>query len=160
MNNTKENIIIAGVKALIDNGLSNIPGYNFLKIVFTHNQDIQRKRAEEFLNFLKENEQYSEIKRQHICNIFLGFTKIEDKESFELEKMYHVLNLLSIEDLKILQTISNEISTNLQTEERLMSSVYSLNSVGLFSTVSGFDGAMGFNLTSFGKKFKEYVFQN
>lgn len=119
------NLIIRGIEAEIDNGLSNIIGYNFLKSVFSNHQIIQKKRAEEFLKFIKENEQkftvelinnecfvsglaltlreiiqqYAEIKRVKIYSIFLSFAESEDKESFELEKMYHTLNLMSLEDL-------------------------------------------------------------
>jgi|LakMenEpi03Aug12_release.lakeMendotaPanAssembly.Ray.scaffolds.fasta_scaffold247111_2 hypothetical protein len=126
------NVIINGIQAEIDNGLSNIVGYNFLKTVFSNHQTIQKKRAEEFLEFIKENEQkftvelinnecfvsglaltlreiiqqYSEIKRVKIYSIFLGFVESEDKENFELEKMYHTLNLMSLEDLHILNNYS------------------------------------------------------
>jgi len=128
------NLIIEGVKSEIDNGLSNIFGYNFLKTVFSNHQTIQKKRAEEFLEFMKKNEQkftvdliknecfvsglaltlrevikeYSNIKRAKIYSIFLGFTDLEDKESFELEKMYNTLNLISVDDLEVLQAFSSK----------------------------------------------------
>jgi hypothetical protein len=158
------NVIINGIQAEIDNGLSNIVGYNFFKTVFSNHQTIQKKRAEEFLKFIKENEQkftvelinnecfvsglaltlreiikqYSEIKRVRIYSIFLGFVESEDKENFELEKMYHTLNLMSLEDLESLKNFKEiEITDNIEEgkdyKEYDISKISNLISLGLVS---------------------------
>lgn len=174
------NIIIEGLKAEIDNGLSSIIGYNFLKTVFSSHQAIQKKRAEEFLEFIKINEQhfvvelihnecfisglaltlkqvieqYSEIKRQHIYNIFLGFTKEKDKETFELEKMYFALNLLSLEDLSLLSKIEQNVFVSADEENQYTS----LNAIGMFNNPPVLGGNK-YSLNYFGRKFKQFVFQ-
>ena len=47
--------------------------------------------------------QRHEWKRDRIFGIFWGFVSENDKEKFELEKMYHVLNLMSLEDFNNLK---------------------------------------------------------
>jgi hypothetical protein len=178
----ESNLIIEGLKSEIDNGLSNIIGYNFLKNVFSNHQLIQKKRAEEFLSFVEENqqyfistlinnecfvsglaltlktsiEQYSKIKRLKIYNIFLGFTKEEDKESFELEKMYFTLNLMSLGDLEIFQNFEeiNEVFVPYGRENDKYSS---LLAIGLIMNSSVRFDTIPYQTTSFGKKFKKYL---
>jgi len=177
------NIIFEGLKVEIDNGLPNIiPGYNFFKTVFSNHQIIQKNRAKEFLEFIKTNEQYfvvelihnecfisglaltlkqvieqySEIKRQHIYNIFLGFTKAEDKEKFELEKLYFTLNLISLEDLETLKVL--DLNTHVTVLTGQQNKYTSLNSLGIFDT-SPVWGGNRYQLNNFGQKFKEFAFQ-
>lgn len=173
-----QNLIIEGLKAEIDNGLSNTIGYNFFKTVFANNQQIKKDRAKEFLEFMTENqqyfvselinnecfvsglsltlqtviEQYSEFKRLKIYNIFLGFATSKDKENFELEKMYHTLNLLSLEDLKELQKYDEKTTP-------ILKNITSLISTGILYDPNLW-GNSNFYYTSFGKKFKQYVFQD
>ncbi len=117
----------------IDNILSSVPSYltgktiyekvnynKILKFLFLEFMEFLEKNK----NFLKEelfeNEHfvsgliitYSEImkqrfewKRQRIFGIFLDFINQEDKENFELERTFNVLNLISLEDLKIFMLI-------------------------------------------------------
>jgi hypothetical protein len=56
------------------------------------------------LIILYENivKQRFEWKRERIFGIFLGFLNQNDKENFELEKMYNILNLMSLTDLQTL----------------------------------------------------------
>jgi hypothetical protein len=69
-----------------------------------------------------------EIKRQKAIIILRDFiyTKKDEREKFELEKMYHVLDLLSLEDLAVL----NEFDGQLCLDEIVSSDVYA----GLLST--------------------------
>lgn len=180
------NLIIEGVKSEIENGLSNIIGYNFLQTVFSNHQAIQKKRAEEFLEFMKKHEQkftvelinnecfvsglsltlkevikqYSDLKRAKIYSIFLGFTDSKDKEDFELEKMCNILNLLSFDDLEVLKKIEEEIFISYEDQEKpdFTSSLFYLNSLGFFRSPTVWGGNK-FILTDFGLKFQNYIFQ-
>lgn len=133
MSNNISTKIIQGLRNESDNWLSNTPGYTLVKTLLTSEAEVRRKRVEELVAIIEENkqkftvnlinnecfisgltltlqeivQQYSDLKRTKIYSIFLGFTDSEDKENFELEKMYNTLNLASLNDLEILQTFSS-----------------------------------------------------
>ena len=183
------NLIIKGVQDQIDNYLELVPSYVFFRSVSKSIQDTKKKRAEELIEIMKENEQhfiielinnecfisglalifrqvieqYSEYKRSRIYSIFLEFTDSEDKESFELEKMYNTLNLLSINDLEVLKTCNDSefIETFVPAKslnKRKLESLVSLSSAGLFYSKTQQDEGLHFIMTEFGKKFRQYVF--
>lgn len=101
---------------------------------------IREKRAEEFILFLQKNinvsyfkneqfidglgltfEQYlkqrNEEKRKIIQNIFLGYIFSDDKINFELERMYNLLNQLSIHHFYILKKIQENKSVTITNSE-------------------------------------------
>ena len=200
--NFMSNLIIEGIKAEVDNNFSNIIGYNFLKTISSNNQQNQKKRALEFIKFLEKNEQYfaaklinnecfvsglaltfstlikeySQIKRLQIYNIFLGFAKVNNKqkEYFQLEKMYHTLNLCSLEDIKTLEKLKpktyfqsekylpySRIEERKENPEHIFDYLFvSLSSLGIIYIQEVFTDASSVILTPFGQKFKEYLFQD
>ncbi len=175
------------IKTIVESVLSpqDIPKNIFLNVLENF-PNIKRKKQEEFKIFFEENEdiitlelcksecfisrvvflyetilrEYSNIKRQHIYNIFLGFATSEDIEKFELEKMCHILGLMSIEDLDILRDIKKDIFMYYEEQNsnpQKSSCLFSLQSVGIFKTPTVYDGNR-FILTSFGQEFKKYAF--
>ena len=108
-------------------------------------------------------EQFSKQKRFKIYKIFKEFTIEENKEELELEKMYFMLNLLSLNDLKILENI-NELekiitSPEMQTEKpEIVNSITSLQSLGILFSIPAMDGANHYQITAFGQKFHNHIF--
>jgi hypothetical protein len=106
------------------------------------------------LTFDKVLREYSDIKRQHIYNIFLGFCTSEDIEKFELEKMYHTLDLMSIEDLEHLTYFKHDKFL----KGDISDSISSLTSLGIVKQLNLELGH--YTLTEFGEKFKKYCLLN
>jgi hypothetical protein len=61
----------------------------------------------------------------------LGFTKELDKESFELEKIYHTLNLMSLEDLETFKKVVERLKENGQGNFTNASEIYLLSTQGI-----------------------------
>ena len=131
-----ENFFIKEVKAETKDNLSSILCYNFIKSLAS-NHNLITKKAEEFL----------------------GFTTDKNRESFELQKMYHILNMLSAEDLKVLKDLlpSGKKAIVAGSDSFSINTFVSLNSAGLLLLESGLDGALGYTLTNFGKKFRSFI---
>lgn len=113
-------------------------------------------------------EQYSKQKRFKIYRIFKEFVIEQNKEEFELEKMYFMLNLLSLNDLEFLDKIDEyereheKITTSpeMQIEKpEVINSITSLQSLGILFSIPALNGTNIYQITNFGQKFRNYVFK-
>jgi hypothetical protein len=135
-------------------------------------------------------QQRFKIKRQKAINILRDFvyTKKEERDKFEIEKMYHVLDLLSLDDLAVLkdfegQLCLDEIASSDEYAGLLSTGVINLeieyynkkidfekdefNSINpeVFHSIQDSlndqitpNMSLRYELTSFGQKFKDCVF--
>lgn len=56
--------------------------------------------------------QRSNLKRRIIQEVFKGFTQIDNKEDFEIERMYRTIELISLDSIKYLVFLTKEIIPN------------------------------------------------
>jgi len=107
----------------------------------------------------------NEEKRKIFRNIFKGFSKAEDKESFPLEKFYHTLSQLSKQDIQTLKDVNNPSDDkNYQiygNEEEHVENIYNLIHQGILTDNTGSRIGGPFapfvNLSIFGKAFIAYI---
>ncbi|MDD2823231.1 MAG: hypothetical protein PHQ59_04075 [Candidatus Daviesbacteria bacterium] len=107
----------------------------------------------------------NEEKRMYMRNIFLGFSKTEDKNTFPLEKLTHTLSQLSVEDVLTLKDVDiSKIDRNYQiygNEEYRLANIYNLINLGLLlndpSSRLGPVNAPFVWISSFGKEFIKYI---
>ncbi len=107
-------------------------------------------------------EQRFETKRQRAYGIFLGFISSEDKEMFELERMYNTLNLMSENDIKKLFRWAGSISLSQYSSNTdnftnlislgLVSMEFKKNSY--FNDFSMDEMVISYNLSTYGRQFK------
>lgn len=109
----------------------------------------------------------SEKKRKIFRNIFLGFTKAENKEKFSLEKFTHTLSQLSELDIEVLRDINLEDSgQNYQIyggNANRIDNIYNLINLGILLDTTG--SRLGHNpenspfvkVSIFGREFISYI---
>ena len=105
-------------------------------------------------------------KRRILRNIFLGFTKSENKNIYPLEKMIHTTTQLSELDIEVLRDVDMTKTDykNYQiygNEDRNLESIFNLINLGILlsNTVSrlGPVNAPFVNISEFGKKYIKYL---
>lgn len=112
----------------------------------------------------------NEEKREICRNIFLGFTKADDMETFPLEKFMHTLSQLSEGDIKTLKDVNinhegmkpNNKNYQIYGNESVnIENIYSLINSGLLLNVTGNRlgpiNAPFVQISMFGKAFVEYI---
>lgn len=164
------------VKDSIDAIVSTIPGLNLAwglsEALYGAGLKLRQQKALEWVEMVRDNRGYftkevvadpafqdgfvialekylverNEEKRKIYRNIFLGFTKADDKAVFSLEKFIHTLSQLSEKDIETLGDvdINNEgmkpNNKNYQiygNEDKEIESIYSLINLGLLLNVTG-----------------------
>lgn len=106
----------------------------------------------------------SEEKRRIMKDTFLGFTEDKDKELFELEKMYHVLNILDVDDLLVLRDIDidrDDFHQIYKEKPDKNENIHNLINVGIlipdYSSRLGSIASPYVNVTDFGKIFIKFI---
>ncbi len=106
----------------------------------------------------------NESKRKIMKNIFLGFVGVNSEDNFELERMYHVLSILSIDDLLVLKNVDitrDEFHQIYEETKEKNENIYNLISTGIlisdYSSRIGPIAAPFVKITKFGKEFIKYV---
>ena len=75
--------------------------------VFTKTILQDRKFQDGFVYALEHYiQEKNENKRRIMRVIFLGYTQSQNQDEFEIERMYHVLNILGSEDLEVLKDVN------------------------------------------------------
>jgi len=138
------NFIIPAVDTFVAQKPEFIPPWILAKGFYGALFDIRKERINEIVEFLKKNEnvfikqivetkefeeifvvtfenyikQRNEKKRKIIQNIFLGFSKKinEDHNPFEIERMYDLLNKVSIVELKTFKDIEKNGTVKIEYE--------------------------------------------
>lgn len=124
-----KNFAIPAINSLVATRPEFIPYWVLVQGLFLSALDIQKEKTIEFAKFIKNNsgkftkkivnsnefkdgfvytfEQYLKQrnfkKRLLIQKIFLGYATSKDKQSFEFERMYDVINKLSVSQIEILK---------------------------------------------------------
>lgn len=184
--------------AVIEEIVSKVPGlnlaYGLSKALFEAGLKLRQKRALEWVEMVRDApgvftkeillteefqdgfayslEKYlierSEEKRKIARNIFLGFTKAEDKQDFALEKFTHTLSQLSKVDIAVLKDVKvDEQGKNYQIypindPKDRTENIFNLIAQGLLLDATGTrigypQDAPFVKASSFGKKFIEYI---
>lgn len=193
MNNKDKTILKSSALVIADQIASTLPGLNIAwglcKSLYGAGLRLREQRALEWVEMVRDNpsiftaeilndikfqdgfvyalEQYirekNEKKRKVLRSIFLGFTQSEDQEKFELERMYHVLNILSLEDIKVLRGVDVNRSDFHQVYEQTSDKneyIYNLVTTGIlnsdFSSRIGPIAAPFVKATNFGKDFVRF----
>lgn len=184
--------------AIIDGLAKSFPGiniaWNLSKSLFEAGMKLRQERVLEWVEMVQDNpsiftkqilsteefqdgfvyslEKYlverSERKRKIARNIFLGFTKAQDKADFPLEKFTHTLSQLSEVDITVLRDVKvDEQGSNYQIypvndPKNRIENVFNLIGQGLLLDTTGTrlgypQDAPFVKASSFGKKFIEYL---
>lgn len=177
-----------------DEIVSSIPGLNLpwklSKALFGAGMKIRQQKVLEWVEMVRDNpsiftkeilesrqfqdgfvyalERYirerNESKRKIMKNIFLGFVGINSEDNFELERMYHVLSILSIDDLLVLKNVDitrDELHQIYEETKEKNENIYNLISTGIlisdYSSRIGPIAAPFVKITKLGKEFIKYV---
>ena len=196
MQNKDKKIIKKSVLVLTDQIVSSIPALNIAwglcKSLFGTGMELRQERVLEFVEMIQKNpsifigeilndknfqdgfvyslEKYirerNKEKRRILRNIFLGFTKSENKNIYPLEKMIHTTTQLSELDIEVLRDVDMTKTDykNYQiygNEDRNLESIFNLINLGILlsNTVSrlGPVNAPFVNISEFGKKYIKYL---
>ena len=197
MNEENKQTLKDSALVIADQITSNIPGLNIAwglsKALFSAGLKLRQQKALEWVEMVRDNpkiftrglleqeefqdgfvyalERYirekNENKREIMKNIFLGFTKSNKKEDFEIERMYHVLNILNDADLRLLKNVNvnkkefHQIFPDLTYQEDENENTYNLISAGILA--SDYSSRMGpvrapfIKITRFGADFIDYL---
>lgn len=157
-----KNFIIPAVDILVAERPEFIPAWILAKGFFGFSFDIQQDKINEFVRYIKENpsiftkeivdtkdfregfvitfesyiKQRNDEKRKIVQEIFLGFTRSTNKVDFELERMYDLLDKISISDFKILKALEEKqkvFDNNNRTENYEYERIKYLEYLGLVS---------------------------
>lgn len=188
-----------GADAIVDAIAKSIPGiniaYNLGKALYGAGMKMRQEKVVEWVEMIKENpgiftekivsdpafqdgfvyslEKYiierNESKRFIFKNIFLGFTKSNNKIIFSLEKFVHTLSQLSEMDIKILKDVDpNQKNPNYQiygANNRFKENIINLINEGLLLDTTGTRWGNDSNnspfvqLSQYGRKFIEFIKQ-
>ena len=106
----------------------------------------------------------NENKRIAMRAIFLGFAQSSNQDRFELERMYHVLSILSLEDMRALKDVDVTRADFHQVYEQTADkneNVYNLVNAGIlmsdYSSRIGPIAAPFIKVTEFGKDFIKFM---
>ena len=111
--------------------------------------------------YIREN---SENKRAAMRAIFLGFAQPSNQDRFELERMYHVLSILSLQDMTVLKNVDATRIDFHQVYEQTADkneNIYNLVNAGIlisdYSSRIGPIAAPFIKVTEFGKDFIKFL---
>lgn len=103
-------------------------------------------------------------KRKVMRSVFLGFALFPNQDTFELERMYHVLSILSMEDMAVLKDVDFTRTDFHQVYEQTADkneNVYNLVNAGIlisdYSSRIGPIAAPFIKPTAFGKSFIKFL---
>lgn len=139
-----KNFIIPAVGCFVAKYPEFLPSWLLIQGFFGSLFDLQQEKVNEFIKYLKNNidiftkevistkdfqegfvitfenylKQRNEKKRKIIHNIFLEFAQSKDKINFELERMYDILNKISLFELHILKKFNNNKKITIDYEDR------------------------------------------
>jgi hypothetical protein len=106
----------------------------------------------------------NENKRTTMRAIFLGFALSSNQDRFELERMYHVISILNLEDITVLKDVNVTRDDFHQVYEQTADkneNVYNLVSAGIlmsdYSSRIGPIAAPFIKITEFGKDFIKFL---
>ena len=106
----------------------------------------------------------SENKRAAMRAIFLGFAQPSNQDRFELERMYHVLSILSLQDMTVLKNVDATRIDFHQVYEQTADkneNIYNLVNAGIlisdYSSRIGPIAAPFIKVTEFGKDFIKFL---
>ncbi|MDP3056984.1 MAG: hypothetical protein Q8N37_00485 [bacterium] len=151
------------LKDSIDVIISNIPALNIAwglsRALYGAGLKLREQRALEWVEMVRDNpevftqeilqqeefqdgfvfslEKYltsrNEEKRRYFRNIFLGYSKNDNKYEFELERFVHVLSQLSLEDIDVLKYVNVKTRNSYQVfdDSKCLSSIYHLINLGI-----------------------------
>ncbi len=164
--------------------------WGFCKSLFGANLKLREQRALEWVEYIRDNpsiftkkimaeeafqdgfiylfEQYirerNEKKRKYIKNIFIEFTKNEDKDNNPIERLIHVISQLIPQDIEVLKKLDVNRKSTYQiygNTVRNVTSIYHLIHLGILLTDAGARiGPMYapvISITDFGRELIQYI---
>lgn len=194
MNEKDKQILKDSAMVIADQIASALPGLNIAwgmsKVLYGAGLKLREQRALEWVEMVKDNpsaftetilqdvkfqdgfvyalERYlrekNENKRKIMRTIFLGFAQSVKQDKFELERMYHVLSILSLGDIKVMKDVDIMRTDFHQVYEQTADkneNVYNLVNVGIlmldYSSRFGPIAAPFIKVTEFGKDFIKFL---
>ncbi len=194
MNDKDKQIIKDSALVIADQIASALPGLNIAwglsKALYGAGLKLREQRALEWVEMVRDNpsaftdtilqdaafqdgfvyalERYlrekNENKRTAMRSIFLGFAQSASQYRFELERMYHVLSILSLEDIKVLKDVDVAKTEFHQVYEQTMDkneNIYNLVNAGIlmsdYSSRIGPIAAPFVKATEFGRGFVKFL---
>jgi len=194
MNDKDKQIIKDSALVIADQIASALPGLNIAwglsKALYGAGLKLREQRALEWVEMVRDNpsaftdtilqdaafqdgfvyalERYlrekNENKRTAMRSVFLGFAQSASQDRFELERMYHVLSILSLEDIKVLKDVDVAKTEFHQVYEQTMDkneNIYNLVNAGIlmsdYSSRIGPIAAPFVKATEFGRGFVKFL---
>jgi len=194
MREKDKQIVKDSAMVVADSIVSSIPGlnipWNLSKSLYGAGMELRQKRALEWVEMARDNpsvfaeeilrneqfqdgfvfafERYirerSEEKRKIMEKAFLGFAENKDKEKFELEKIYHILSILNVDDLLVLKDINvgrDDYHQIYKEKPDKNENIQNLINAGILiadhSSRLGSIAAPFVNVTDFGKSFIKFI---
>lgn len=74
-----------------------------------------------------------EKKREYLRLVFLGFAQESDKNNFELERIYHAISILNLDDISFLRKVNAELTDDFHTYYEKTS----INNEKMYNLISG-----------------------
>lgn len=134
---------------------------SFFTELILRNEDFQDGFVYALERYIREK---NEEKRKYMRSIFLGFVGSDTQNNFELERMYHVLSILSHDDLVVLRDVDVNKPDFYQIYEQTKEkneNIYNLVNAGIL--MSDYQSRIGpiaapfVKATEFGKEFVKYL---
>lgn len=134
---------------------------SFFTELILRNEDFQDGFVYALERYIREK---NEEKRKYMKSIFLGFVGSDTQNNFELERMYHVLSILSHDDLVVLRDVDVNKPDFYQIYEQTKEkneNIYNLVNAGIL--MSDYQSRIGpiaapfVKATEFGKEFVKYL---
>lgn len=194
MNEKDKQIIKDSALVIADQIVSNLPGLNVAwglsKALYGAGLKLREQRALEWVEMVRDNpsvftenilkdtafqdgfvyalenfiKERGGNKRNMMKKVFLDYATSTDREDFELERFYNVLNLLSHEDVQVLRDVDIEKEDFHQVYEDSKDkneNIYNLVNVGIlmsdYSSRVGPIAAPFIKITRFGRDFVKYL---
>lgn len=194
MNKKDKQIIKESAMVVADQIASNLPGLNIAwglsKALYGAGLKLREQRALEWVEMVRDNpsvfaedilkdtafqdgfvyalenfiKERSGKKRDIMKKVFLDYARSTDRENFELERFYGVLDLLNYEDIRVLRDIDTEREDFHQVYEGTKDkneNIYNLVNVGIlmsdYSSRIGPIAAPFIKITRFGNAFVRHL---
>ncbi|MDF1496904.1 MAG: hypothetical protein P1P90_02490 [Patescibacteria group bacterium] len=194
MNQKDKQLIKDSALIVADQIASNLPGLNIAwglsKALYGAGLKLREQRTLEWVEMIRDNpsvftdlvlkdvkfqdgfvyalERYiremREDKRVNMRSVFLGFTKSTVEDSFELERIYHVIGILNVLDIRVLKDIDiskNDFQQVYEQTPEYNENIYNLVNAGIL--MSDYTSRLGpikapfVKVTEFGKQFIKFI---